>query len=244
MSTVELFGNEGIANMTAMVLPSPASKDVALFAEGGEVELARLDVHELKSIWGGKPVDTGKDAIAAGESNNPFESQFVSNLKRWVPSVDAAWRFVAGGLEGRGEGKYGVHYVAETRVMNCTLEADMTLEVDASAGLSIRDQGTNGYSQYRKLTLDRKANTLTFNAVNHPVDAAKLGEATLPLSKEGKYHLKVEAIGAHYRVWLNGTLLMEADDAPQCPSSAGYPVLCVYRGGAVFQNVLFKEITK
>lgn len=244
VSTVELFGNEGIANMTAMVLPSPASKDVALFAEGGEVELARLDVHELKSIWGGKPVDTGKDAIAAGESNNPFESQFVSNLKRWVPSVDAAWRFVAGGLEGRGEGKYGVHYVAETRVMNCTLEADMTLEVDASAGLSIRDQGTNGYSQYRKLTLDRKANTLTFNEANHPVDAAKLGEAKLPLSKEGKYHLKVEAIGAHYRVWLNGTLVMEADDAPQCPSSAGYPVLCVHRGGAVFQNVLFKEIAK
>ena len=46
--------------MTAMVLPSPASKDIALFAEGGEVELSRMDVYELKSIWGGKLVDTGK----------------------------------------------------------------------------------------------------------------------------------------------------------------------------------------
>ena len=37
---------------------------------------------------------------------------------------------------------------------------------------------------------------------------------------------------------------MEADDQPQCKSSAGYPLLFVSQGAAVFQNVVFKELIK
>ena len=36
---------------------------------------------------------------------------------------------------------------------------------------------------------------------------------------------------------------MEADDQPQCKSSAGYPLLFVTHGGAVFQNVIFQELS-
>ena len=50
-SLVELFGNDGYSWMTAMVLPSPTSGGLELFAEDGEVELLKLDVYELKSIW-------------------------------------------------------------------------------------------------------------------------------------------------------------------------------------------------
>ena len=242
-SVVELYGNEGVANMTAMVLPSPASKDIAIFAEEGNVELTKLDIYEMKSIWGGKPAPTSNIDGAVVESPNPFEAQFISNLSRWVPFSDAAWTFVAGGLEGHQDklDARPVMYVAETKVLNGTLEADITLETGAVAGLSVRDDGSCYFC--RMITLDAAAKNITFYEQNSYVYTAKLGEAKLPVSKDGKYHLKIEAIGAHYRIWLDGALLMEADDQPQCKSSAGYPLLFVSRGSAVFQNVVFKELS-
>ena len=243
VSIVELYGNDGIANMTAVVLPSPASKDIAIFAEGGEVQLTKLDVYELKSIWGGKPAPTGNDGVAAAESPNPFEAQFISNVSRWVPFSDAAWKFVSGGLEGRQDKMDArpMRYVAETKVLNGILEADITLEKGAVAGLSVRDDGSCYFC--RTITLDEAARTATFYEQNSYVYTAKLGEAKLPASHNGKYHLKIEAIEAHYRILLDGVLVMEADDQPQCKSSAGYPLLFVTHGGAVFQNVIFQELS-
>ena len=203
VSIVELYGNDGIANMTAVVLPG----------------------------------------VAAAESPNPFEAQFISNVSRWVPFSDAAWKFVSGGLEGRQDklDARPMRYVAETKVLNGTFEADITLETGAIAGLSVRDDGT--CSSCRKITLDEAARTVTFYEQNTYVYTAKLGEAKLPPNKDGKYHLKIEVIGAHYRIWLDGALLIEADDHPQCKSSAGYPLLFVSRGSAVFQNVVFKALS-
>jgi len=243
VSIVELYGNDGIANMTAMVLPSPASKDIAIFAEGGEVQLTKLDVYQLKSIWGGKPASTSTGEVSAAESPNPFEAQFISNVSRWVPFSDAAWKFVSGGLEGRRNKLEAspMRYVAETKALNGTFEADITLETGAVAGLSVRDDGSCYVC--RRITLDEAARTVTFYEQNSYVYTAKLGEAKLPISKDGKYHLKIEAVGAHYRIWLDGVLLMETDDQPQCKSSAGYPLLFVDHGGAVFQNVVFKELS-
>ena len=243
VSIVELYGNEGVANITAIVLPSPASKDIAIFAEGGEVQLTKLDVYKLKSIWGGKPASTGNDGVTAAESPNPFEAQFISNVSRWVPFSDAAWKFVSGGLEGRQDKMDArpMRYVAETKVLNGILEADITLEKGAVAGLSVRDDGSCYFC--RTITLDEAARTATFYEQNSYVYTAKLGEAKLPASHNGKYHLKIEAIEAHYRILLDGVLVMEADDQPQCKSSAGYPLLFVTHGGAVFQNVIFQELS-
>ena len=243
VSIVELYGNEGVANITAIVLPSPASKDIAIFAEGGEVQLTKLDVYKLKSIWGGKPASTGNDGVTAAESPNPFEAQFISNVSRWVPFSDAAWKFVSGGLEGRQDKMDArpMRYVAETKVLNGILEADITLEKGAVAGLSVRDDGSCYFC--RTITLDEAARTATLYEQNSYVYTAKLGEAKLPASHNGKYHLKIEAIEAHYRILLDGVLVMEADDQPQCKSSAGYPLLFVTHGGAVFQNVIFQELS-
>ena len=243
VSIVELYGNEGVANITAIVLPSPASKDIAIFAEGGEVQLTKLDVYKLKSIWGGKPASTGNDGVTAAESPNPFEAQFISNVSRWVPFSDAAWKFVSGGLEGRQDRMDArpMRYVAETKVLNGILEADITLEKGAVAGLSVRDDGSCYFC--RTITLDEAARTATLYEQNSYVYTAKLGEAKLPASHNGKYHLKIEAIEAHYRILLDGVLVMEADDQPQCKSSAGYPLLFVTHGGAVFQNVIFQELS-
>ena len=243
VSIVELYGNEGVANIMAIVLPSPASKDIAIFAEGGEVQLTKLDVYKLKSIWGGKPASTGNDGVTAAESPNPFEAQFISNVSRWVPFSDAAWKFVSGGLEGRQDKMDArpMRYVAETKVLNGILEADITLEKGAVAGLSVRDDGSCYFC--RTITLDEAARTATLYEQNSYVYTAKLGEAKLPASHNGKYHLKIEAIEAHYRILLDGVLVMEADDQPQCKSSAGYPLLFVTHGGAVFQNVIFQELS-
>lgn len=240
VSSIELFGNDGVANMTTMVLPSPNSKAIEIFAEGGVVELSRLDIYEMKSIWGGtsdKKSQPVSGVFADAHPFNTFESKFISNLNCWIPSSDTSWRFVGTGIEGR-KGQY----VAETKKLNCVMEADITLGEGAVAGLSVRDNGNS--SICRKLTLDQAYGTLTFYEQNTYVYTARLGEVKLQLPTDLKFHLKLEAIGTHYRIWLNDNLLLEAEDQPQCMSSAGYPLLFVNKGNAIFQNVIFKEIVR
>ncbi len=49
--SVEVFGNDGRAVITALIFPEPESNAVELYAEGGEVRVNSLEVYELSSIW-------------------------------------------------------------------------------------------------------------------------------------------------------------------------------------------------
>ncbi len=50
-SSVEVFGNEGEAVITAQIFPDPGSDGMALYIRGGEARLTSLDIWRLESIW-------------------------------------------------------------------------------------------------------------------------------------------------------------------------------------------------
>lgn len=51
-SSIEVFANDGVVTMSALMFPSPDSLGTELFSEGGETNLQRLSAWELDSIWG------------------------------------------------------------------------------------------------------------------------------------------------------------------------------------------------
>ena len=50
-SSVEVFGNDGEAVITACILPDPMNDGLSLFAEGGNAKLVSLKVYPLPNIW-------------------------------------------------------------------------------------------------------------------------------------------------------------------------------------------------
>jgi sucrose-6-phosphate hydrolase SacC (GH32 family) len=51
-SSIEVFANDGVMTMSALIFPSPDSLDVELFSEAGKANLLSLSAWELESIWG------------------------------------------------------------------------------------------------------------------------------------------------------------------------------------------------
>ena len=51
-SSIEVFANDGVVTMSALMFPSPKSLGTELFSEGGETNLQSLRAWELDSIWG------------------------------------------------------------------------------------------------------------------------------------------------------------------------------------------------
>ncbi len=50
-SSVEVFANNGQVALTAQIFPSPTSRQVAAFAEGGDAILNSVNIRRVKSIW-------------------------------------------------------------------------------------------------------------------------------------------------------------------------------------------------
>ncbi len=50
-SSVEVFANEGARVITACIFPEPDNDGVELYAQGGAVRVASLEVYRLSSIW-------------------------------------------------------------------------------------------------------------------------------------------------------------------------------------------------
>lgn len=50
-SSVEVFGNDGEAVITAQIFPKPGSDGMALYVRGGEAKLQNLDIWQLEKIW-------------------------------------------------------------------------------------------------------------------------------------------------------------------------------------------------
>jgi len=50
-TTVEIFANDGQVYMPIRALPEGDASELAVFAEGGNVRIRSLVVHQLKSIW-------------------------------------------------------------------------------------------------------------------------------------------------------------------------------------------------
>ena len=49
--SVEIFANEGRVAISKGILPNPRARGYTLSAERAAIQIKRLDVHELSSVW-------------------------------------------------------------------------------------------------------------------------------------------------------------------------------------------------
>ena len=50
-SSIEVFGNDGYSVITNLIFPDPESRGIEIYAENGDVQLVRMDIWQLESIW-------------------------------------------------------------------------------------------------------------------------------------------------------------------------------------------------
>jgi sucrose-6-phosphate hydrolase SacC (GH32 family) len=104
-SSVEVFGNDGRLVMTERIFPDPASLGLELFADGGEVALASLDVYQLTpSTFVPVPPPDVADAPLTLE-NADFET---GDLSGWTTMGNA---FGEANVTGQPHGQQGTYQV-------------------------------------------------------------------------------------------------------------------------------------
>jgi sucrose-6-phosphate hydrolase SacC (GH32 family) len=50
-TSIEVFGNNGVADISGVFFPDPANRKMSLAAVGGEATLTRAVAHEMRSAW-------------------------------------------------------------------------------------------------------------------------------------------------------------------------------------------------
>jgi hypothetical protein len=124
--------------------------------------------------------------------------------------------------------------LADSNWANQSIEADVRPTTfngsDRWVGLATRyrDAGNHYY-----VTL-RSSNVIRLRKL---VDGAQLtlASATLPVTTNRSYRLRLESIGRHHRVYADGVLLLDAFDSTFASGRAG---LLTYRAAADFDNVI------
>ena len=62
-SSIEVFANDGKASITNLFFPDPAKNKIALFAEGGSIRVASMEVNHLESIWQKRDLELGYHSL-------------------------------------------------------------------------------------------------------------------------------------------------------------------------------------
>lgn len=209
-SSVEVFGNDGQQVITDIILPDRSSKGLELYAVNGGVKLKSLTIYPLKKVWGTSP--------------------FISNLTGWT-TVNGTWADTIEGKQGRSDGDSFI--LSSASGSDFTYESDITIKDGNGRGagaLMFRSDkdAKNGYLA----NVDAKHDLEFFKFENGV--ASVIAEYKTPIDVNKKYHLKTEAQGGHFKIYLDDRLVIDANDSTFSEGQFG---LNVWDATAVFQNV-------
>ncbi|MCY7899331.1 GH32 C-terminal domain-containing protein [Bacillus inaquosorum] len=210
-SSVEVFGNDGQQVITDIILPDRSSKGLELYAENGGVKLKSLTIYPLKKVWGTSP--------------------FISNLTGWT-TANGTWADTIEGKQGRSDGDSFI--LSSASGSDFTYESDITIKDGNGRGagaLMFRSDkdAKNGYLA----NVDAKHDLVKFFKFENGV-ASVIAEYKTPIDVNKKYHLKTEAQGGHFKIYLDDRLVIDANDSTFSEGQFG---LNVWDATAVFQNV-------
>ncbi|MGG1247667.1 GH32 C-terminal domain-containing protein [Bacillus spizizenii] len=210
-SSVEVFGNDGQQVITDIILPDRSSKGLELYAANGSVKLKSFTIYPLKKVWGTSP--------------------FISNLTGWT-TVNGTWADTIEGKQGRSDGDSFIMSLASGS--DFTYESDITIKDGNGRGagaLLFRSDkdAKNGYLA----NVDAKHDLVKFFKFENGV-ASVIAEYKTPIDVNKKYHLKTEAQGDHFKIYLDDRLVIDANDSAFVEGQFG---LNVWEATAVFQNV-------
>ncbi|MDZ5721804.1 GH32 C-terminal domain-containing protein, partial [Bacillus sp. SXabc123] len=210
-SSVEVFGNDGQQVITDIILPDRSSKGLELYAVNGGVKLKSLTIYPLKKVWGTSP--------------------FISNLTGWT-TVNGTWADTIEGKQGRSDGDSFI--LSSASGSDFIYETDITIKDGNGRGagaLMFRSDkdANNGYLA----NVDAKHDLVKFFKFENGV-ASVIAEYKTPIDVNKKYHLKTEARGDHFKIYLDDHLVIDANDSTFSEGQFG---LNVWDATAVFQNV-------
>ncbi|MCY9308119.1 MULTISPECIES: GH32 C-terminal domain-containing protein [Bacillus] len=210
-SSVEVFGNDGQQVITDIILPDRSSKGLELYAVNGGVKLKSLTIYPLKKVWGTSP--------------------FISNLTGWT-TVNGTWADTIEGKQGRSDGDSFI--LSSASGSDFTYETDITIKDGNGRGagaLMFRSDkdAKNGYLA----NVDAKHDLVKFFKFENGV-ASVIAEYKTPIDVNKKYHLKTEAKGDHFKIYLDDRLVIDENDSAFSEGQFG---LNVWDATAVFQNV-------
>ncbi|MFK3893913.1 levanase [Bacillus subtilis] len=210
-SSVEVFGNDGKQVITDIILPDRSSKGLELYAANGGVKVKSLTIHPLKKVWGTTP--------------------FMSNMTGWT-TVNGTWADTIEGKQGRSDGDSFI--LSSASGSDFTYESDITIKDGNGRGagaLMFRSDkdAKNGYLA----NVDAKHDLVKFFKFENGV-ASVIAEYKTPIDVNKKYHLKTEAEGDRFKIYLDDRLVIDAHDSAFSEGQFG---LNVWDATAVFQNV-------
>lgn len=210
-SSVEVFGNDGKQVITDIILPDRSSKGLELYAANGGVKVKSLTIHPLKKVWGTSP--------------------FMSNMTGWT-TVNGTWADTIEGKQGRSDGDSFI--LSSASGSDFTYESDITIKDGNGRGagaLMFRSDkdAKNGYLA----NVDTKHDLVKFFKFENGV-ASVIAEYKTPIDVNQKYHLKTEAEGDRFKIYLDDRLVIDANDSAFSEGQFG---LNVWDATAVFQNV-------
>ncbi|WP_299093831.1 GH32 C-terminal domain-containing protein [uncultured Metabacillus sp.] len=230
-SAVEVFGNNGETVITDQIFPSPTSKGVKIYSKDGNVTLKTLDIYPLKSIW--------------------KKSGFISTLTGWK-TINGRWTDTIAGKQGQSSGDAFI--LSNEAGGNFKYEADIKiLDTDShpndpnkdtvgnlvGAGALIFRSDSEAKNLYA-VNIDVKNNVVKLikfvNGVGHGL-ASYNNKGNLNLRANETYHLKVVAAGDNIKAYLDGKLVIDANDKTY---KEGYFGLNVWDSTAVFNHVKTK----
>jgi hypothetical protein len=157
-------------------------------------------------------------------------------LDGWVPDQKDVWSVRAGALKGELPDIRQLHsfiYAGSEGWTDYALDLDVCAMRGVDKGVVVRVEGESGIGLdmrgpgYQDLLLHRRE--------------WPMGKARVVNANSVWHHLRVEARGHRYRVWVNGTLLLDRDDRKGARPK-GRIGLAAYTGGVGECTVYYDNV--
>ncbi|MEU2503212.1 glycoside hydrolase family 32 protein [Streptomyces sp. NPDC007863] len=236
-SSVEVFGGDGEAVLTSLVLPDPDADGLSFIAEGGTVRIVTLAHHALASTvrLGGAP---GRALPAA-----PPEGEFRTDLG--TPTVLPAGRW-----EPTGAGLTCV-FDRDSDALSTRRFADLELTtllrlggadgVRGAASLLWRASADGADGYLLNVDPDLRAVRLAVRRAGAFDDADVLARVPLLVRHGVTYHLRIVHQGTRIQIFLDGHGIIDLTD-PDATYASGHVGLNVFGGRAGHQDTYAKEL--
>ena len=165
-----------------------------------------------------------------------FATDFSDGMRGWVPDRDGVWSVRYGALRGdlpdgkqirsfiyAGSSSWG-DYVVDVDVFGARgVDKGVVVRVEDETGIGLDLRGPG----YQDVVLHRRE--------------WRMGQANVQNGNGVWHHVKIEARGHHYRVWINDLLLIDKED-PRRARPRGRIALAAYTGGSGQCTVYYDNV--
>ena len=165
-----------------------------------------------------------------------FATDFSDGLRGWVPDRDSVWSVRSGSLRADlpdGRQLRSFIYAGSSAWTDYAVDVDLLAARGVDKGVVVRVEDESGIAVdlrgpgYQDVVLHRRE--------------WKMGQADVQNANGVWHHVRIEARGHHYRLWVDGALLIDRED-PRRARPRGRIALAAYTGGSGQCTVYYDNV--